>query len=114
MKRKARFRVGQVICLPKGELQPRDRYGKVMRLPRPDEKAILTTDGYWYLPHVRPLTRREKDAIARERDEAADKLAEALQGIIDIGKRDLTNPKYDGYFTSAKEALAAYRERMGR
>lgn len=56
----------------------------------------------------------EFDAIARERDEAADKLAEALQGIIDIGKRDLTNPKYDGYFTSAKEALAAYRERTGR
>lgn len=33
-------------------------------------------------------------------------LAEALQGILDIGKRDMTNPKYDGFFDSARAALA--------
>lgn len=32
-------------------------------------------------------------------------LEEALSGILDIGKRDMTNPKYDTYFNSAKEAL---------
>jgi hypothetical protein len=34
------------------------------------------------------------------------RLRECLQGIIDIGKRDMTNPKYDGYFESAQQALA--------
>jgi hypothetical protein len=29
----------------------------------------------------------------------------ALQGILDIGKRDMTNPKYDGYFEAARQAL---------
>jgi len=33
------------------------------------------------------------------------KLRAALEGIISIGKRDLTNPKYDGYFEAAREAL---------
>ncbi len=32
-------------------------------------------------------------------------LLEALEGIIEIGKRDLTNPKYDGYFRTAQRAL---------
>lgn len=36
------------------------------------------------------------------------KLVEALRGIIEIGKRDMSNPKYDGYFESAKEALAEH------
>lgn len=30
---------------------------------------------------------------------------EALRGIIEIGKRDMSNPKYDGYFESAREIL---------
>ena len=30
---------------------------------------------------------------------------EALQGILDIGKRDMTNTKYDGYFEAAEAAL---------
>lgn len=32
-------------------------------------------------------------------------LREALQGILEIGKRDMTNPKYDGYFEQAKQAI---------
>lgn len=39
-------------------------------------------------------------------NEREKRLAEALQGILDIGKRDMTNPKYDGFFQSAREALA--------
>ena len=38
------------------------------------------------------------------RDER-DRLREALEGILDIGKRDMTNPKYDGYFEAARAAL---------
>ena len=34
-----------------------------------------------------------------------DRLAEALRGIVEIGKRDLTNPKYDAYFEAARAAL---------
>lgn len=36
---------------------------------------------------------------------AAPDLLEALQGILDIGKRDMSNPKYDAYFRIAKEAI---------
>lgn len=36
---------------------------------------------------------------------AAPTMLEALRGILDIGKRDLSNPKYDGYFESAREAV---------
>lgn len=36
---------------------------------------------------------------------AAPELLEALQSIIEIGKRDMSNPKYAGYFEGAKEAI---------
>lgn len=36
---------------------------------------------------------------------AAPRLFRALQGILEIGKRDMTNPKYDGFFRDAKEAI---------
>ena len=38
-------------------------------------------------------------------DAERDRLREALQGILEIGKRDMTNPKYDGYFEAAQAAL---------
>lgn len=37
---------------------------------------------------------------------ASPELLEALDGIISIGKRDMSNPKYDGYFEFAREVLA--------
>lgn len=40
---------------------------------------------------------------------AAPDLLEALEGIMDIGKRDTTNPKYDGYYNAAKEAIKKAR-----
>jgi len=42
-----------------------------------------------------------------DREASVRKMREALQGIINIGKRDMSNPKYDGYFESARAALAA-------
>lgn len=33
-------------------------------------------------------------------------LKSALRSIIEIGKRDMSNPKYDGYFEHAKKILA--------
>lgn len=40
---------------------------------------------------------------------SAPELVEALQQIVDIGKRDLTNPKYDGYFETAIAVLLKAR-----
>jgi hypothetical protein len=49
-------------------------------------------------------TPAENEANARLISSAPEML-EALQGILDIGKRDLTNPKYDGFFASAEAAI---------
>lgn len=37
---------------------------------------------------------------------AAPELLEALQSIIEIGKRNTENPKYDGYYDAARAAIA--------
>jgi hypothetical protein len=37
-------------------------------------------------------------------------LEEALRGILEIGKRDMSNPKYDTYFEEARAALAGSRD----
>ena len=37
---------------------------------------------------------------------AAPDLLAALRGIIEIGKRDMSNPKYDGFFEFARAAIA--------
>ena len=50
----------------------------------------------------------ERAANARLIAAAPDLLA-ALAGIIEIGKRDLTNPKYDAYFEEARAALRKAR-----
>jgi len=43
-----------------------------------------------------------------QQSSGADEISKALQGILEIGKRDMSNPKYDGYFEEAKAALAKY------
>lgn len=35
----------------------------------------------------------------------ADSLFLALEGIMAIGKRDMSNPKYDGYFSEARRVI---------
>ena len=45
---------------------------------------------------------------------AAPDLYEALRGIMEIGKRDLSNPKYDGYFATTRAALAKARGEVAR
>ena len=42
------------------------------------------------------------DIINNDRPE----LLEALEGILGIGKRNMSNPKYDGYFDEARQAIA--------
>jgi hypothetical protein len=43
---------------------------------------------------------------ARKELEAASRVRNAAQAILEIGKRDMSNPKYDGYFTELREAIA--------
>ena len=41
----------------------------------------------------------------KELEASNERLMMALQGILDIGRHDMTNPKYDGYFEAARQAL---------
>lgn len=45
-------------------------------------------------------------------EECADEVYLALQAIIELGKRDLSNSKYDIYFSSAKEAIENYLDKV--
>ena len=67
------------------------------------ESCILSREG-------EEAPKSELETLRDERD----RLREALEGILDIGKRDMTNPKYDGYFEAARAALtpATKGERM--
>ena len=38
---------------------------------------------------------------------STERIEQALRAILEIGKRDMSNPKYDGYFEEAREALDA-------
>lgn len=40
-------------------------------------------------------------------------LVGALRGIIEIGKRDMSNSKYNSYFESAHDALANFNKARG-
>lgn len=56
---------------------------------------------------------QSRDHTKRENLRAENKsLADALSGIIEIGKRDMSNPKYDGYFITAREVLNAKADRL--
>lgn len=38
--------------------------------------------------------------------EAAPYLLEALKGLLELGRKDTSNPKYDGYYETACEAVS--------
>ena len=94
------------------------------------EKAILYRSGKLRCPHSKTMSglamdcnqclALEFDAIARERDKVTEKLAEALDFMYRYfvmpghPERAKDCPNKDCPFCKADEALAAYRERMGR
>ena len=58
------------------------------------------------------LNASDPNWLARQIAEAKKPLVEALQGILDIGKRDMSNPKYDGYFETARAALESTKSKL--
>ena len=91
-----------VFCVVCGEVMPKGEQmfkfhgysGNCPKppLPRKEEKTI-----YDLLKEIEILKAQSKD------------LYRALSGILEIGKRDMSNPKYDGYFNTAKEAAGNYK-----
>ena len=49
-----------------------------------------------------PETAKERDRLREINGE----LLAVLHGILEIGKRDMSNPKYDSYFVAARAAIA--------
>lgn len=80
---------------------------EVHRLPQGDFSepsiAIYGDGGRRAVALIHSATRAEANArlIA-----AAPELLAALEGILEIGKRDMSNPKYDEYFSAARTAIA--------
>jgi len=54
------------------------------------------------------MTIQDYQQKIRALEKQHNELRDALQGIIDIGKRDTTNPKYGCYYRTAKEMLKKY------
>ena len=54
-------------------------------------------DGVLYTPP--DITKEFMNLIKRTpEEESAERLYQAVTNLLEIGKRDLSNPKYDGYF----------------
>ncbi len=67
------------------------------------EMLELAGNGIWQQSESRfDAMIAELDGLRQQNAE----LLEALKGIIEIGKRDMSNPKYDGYFNAARAAIA--------
>jgi hypothetical protein len=71
---------------------------------------IFAEGQWWQYPRV--VTTEDWNFGARREFEylsvKAKELEEALRGIIEIGKRDTTNPKYDPFYDYAREVLEKY------
>ena len=81
-----------------------DEKGKVYGIRGSAGEHIVETDCGFYGPKM-------DDAKLIERAvNSYMPMLEALKGILEIGKRDMSNPKYDGYFEAAKEAIAKAEE----
>ncbi len=80
------------------------------------ELSIREKEAYVFYRRSRPLWKMptvEQAFLAGFRSNPVNKdLFDALEGILSIGKRDLTNPKYDGYFENGAKALAVAAKQL--
>lgn len=75
-------------------------------------------DGTWISESDQDTSEQASERVAwlngscnkhnKELELKAKELLATLLSIIEIGKRDLTNSKYDGYFKTAKKVLKKY------
>jgi hypothetical protein len=63
----------------------------------------------WYHIFLDFLDHKPKPVEIGNGDSLEHQVFEALVNIIEIGKRDMTNPKYDSYFQEAKEVIKKAR-----
>lgn len=76
-----------------------------------DTMKTSANEAHILFAEVKRLTSERDNAVAEGRRmcmelmKERDRLRFALAGILEIGKRDMTNSKYDGYFQEALEAL---------
>ncbi len=64
------------------------------------------TEPFGSLPQLNQLEMVDAaEAFANHLCSGYTEMREALKGILEIGKRDMSNPKYDGYFEAAQAAL---------
>jgi hypothetical protein len=79
-----------------------------------DATLYIFSNGCWYkLPKVAGTalpTEMHISEVVYSLSVKAKELYEALQGIIEIGKRNTENPKYDPYYDLAREVLAKYKQ----
>ncbi len=82
--------------------------------------SMISNEGAGGGEHVYPASSEAKlgfkggfiegfDAGHASAMEEVNGVVKALDGILEIGKRNMENPKYDGYFRTAKEELAKFR-----
>jgi hypothetical protein len=73
-------------------------------------EAAATGDMLWADLRDRSWDTQQAAERGAEAIEEVARLREALTGILEIGKRDMSNPKYDGYFDTARAALSGERK----
>lgn len=71
-----------------------------------DIKAVRKHLNYLFADHG-PLNRILADFETLQRDR--NELATNLEALLSLGRKDTSNPKYDGYYTEARAVLAKTR-----
>ena len=79
----------------------RDLFNSLVTYPVPKGLDAYEKDVKFAVARIGHKLRTE---LAAERTRV-ERAINALKGILEIGKRDMSNPKYDGYFAEAEEAI---------
>lgn len=83
------------------KIQELEDWQKIVTGTGTDQEAVVRMAATEY---TKVAVQCWKEKCEQQAQEIA-RLREALKGILEIGKRDMTNPKYDEYFEQAKQAL---------
>ena len=87
-----------------------DELEQALATPSPGPRTVLGEDGGIYELHTSTGLSESMPVTLEQPSEKSLRLRHALQGILEIGKRDTSNPKYDGYFEEARLAIRSFDE----